>query len=264
MANSRTLVLSTAVTQVPSVCLRNPAQTKSAFLRSATTLGRNLSTSSFQLKKQHFSDVGSSRMLVRASATTSSAGAGNIAKSLEGIQVSDPSGAKVSLTSLWENRKAVIAFARHFGCLLCRKKAALLEARKAEFDAARVALVLIAPGVSEQARIFLENNNFTGEVYADPDYAAYEALGVEKGVFSVINPKSGQRVLQAMSEGFGLDWVLSSYKDTVQSGGWIQGGILVAGPGKANVHYFFKDAEAGDEPNMDEVMSACCAAPAAA
>ncbi|OAE19563.1 hypothetical protein AXG93_960s1180 [Marchantia polymorpha subsp. ruderalis] len=166
---------------------------------------------------------------------------GYLTKSLEGVQVCDPTGARVSLTSLWENRKAVVAFGRHFGCMLCRKRAGLLEARKTEMDAAGVALVLIAPGVPEQAKGFLEHNKFTGEVYADPEYAAYEALDFTKGFLSVVNPKSGQRLIQARLDGYDQDWELSlGYKDTVQKGSWLQGGILVAGPGKDTVHYFFK------------------------
>ncbi|KAL3678716.1 hypothetical protein R1sor_021672 [Riccia sorocarpa] len=263
MANLRILVTSPALTQLPLLCSPSSVQTKSEFLHSATALGPSRCASLFQIKKQHFSNVRFSRTPVRASASTSSSGR-NIARSLEGVQVLDPSGAKVSLTSLWENRKAVIAFTRHFGCNLCRKKAAVLEARKAELDAAGVALVLIAPGVPEQAKGFLQNNKFTGEVYADPDHAAYEALGVEKGFFSVVNPKSLVKLVQSIAEGFQTDWGLSAYKDTVQSGAWLQGGILVAGPGRDTVHYFFKEAEAGDEPNMDELMSACCATPAAA
>ncbi|KAL2645102.1 hypothetical protein R1flu_012689 [Riccia fluitans] len=79
MANLKSLVVSTAVTQAPSVCLRISAETKSAFLCSATALGRNHSTSCFQLKKQHFSHVGSSRMPVRESAVRVHSGAGIVA-----------------------------------------------------------------------------------------------------------------------------------------------------------------------------------------
>ncbi|KAL2645135.1 hypothetical protein R1flu_012722 [Riccia fluitans] len=79
MANLRTLVISTAVMQVPSVCLRISAQTKSAFLYSATALGRNHSTSCFHLKKQHCSYVGSSRLPVRESAVRVHPGVGIVA-----------------------------------------------------------------------------------------------------------------------------------------------------------------------------------------
>ncbi|KAH7424208.1 hypothetical protein KP509_12G095200 [Ceratopteris richardii] len=37
-----------------------------------------------------------------------------------------------------------------------------------------------------------------------------------------------------------------------------QGGVLVAGPGRENIIYLFKDVEAGDEPNMDELVEIAC------
>ncbi|CAM6084128.1 unnamed protein product [Calypogeia fissa] len=200
--------------------------------------------------------------VIRASVSSSSssdlAGTENKLSKLDGIKLYDPSGAQVSLIGLWERRPAVVAFARHFGCILCRKRAALLQSRKAEMDAAEVALVLIAPGSPEQARQFVEQTKFSGEVYADPDHASYEALEFVNGATSVLNPKSGLRLLKAFSEGYHQDWELSLYEDTVKRGGWQQGGILVAGPGANTVRYLFKDAEAGDEPEMEDVISACC------
>lgn len=202
---------------------------------------------------------------VRASSSLESSSSGLAAtedksNSLEGIKVYDPNGAVVLLVSLWESRPAVVAFARHFGCVLCRKRADLLQSRKAEMDAAGVALVLIAPGSPEQARQFVEKTRFSEEVYADPDYASYDALEFVNGAQSVFNLRSGSRILKAFSEGYRQDWGVSFDKDTVQRGGWQQGGILVAGPGINTVRYLFKDAEAGDEPELEDVMSACCSA----
>ncbi|KAH0434113.1 hypothetical protein IEQ34_026887 [Dendrobium chrysotoxum] len=37
-----------------------------------------------------------------------------------------------------------------------------------------------------------------------------------------------------------------------------QGGILVAGPGTSNISYLHKDKEAGDDPNVEDVLQACC------
>ncbi|BBN20110.1 hypothetical protein MPTK1_8g16510 [Marchantia polymorpha subsp. ruderalis] len=265
MVVTGTLVASSAVTQLPSgscSSLRPSPGLRSSSISSASAFARQ-SFRFVRLDTQPSSTAGTPRR-TPVCASVSSPGAaplaeGYLTKSLEGVQVCDPTGARVSLTSLWENRKAVVAFGRHFGCMLCRKRAGLLEARKTEMDAAGVALVLIAPGVPEQAKGFLEHNKFTGEVYADPEYAAYEALDFTKGFLSVVNPKSGQRLIQARLDGYDQDWELSlGYKDTVQKGSWLQGGILVAGPGKDTVHYFFKDAEAGDEPNMEELMAACC------
>lgn len=60
-------------------------------------------------------------------------------------------------------------------------------------------------------------------------------------------------------EGYRQDWKLSFMKDTVERGGWQQGGILVAGPGKDNISYIRKDKEAGDDPPVEEILKACCA-----
>lgn len=37
-----------------------------------------------------------------------------------------------------------------------------------------------------------------------------------------------------------------------------QGGIIVAGPGKSNISYIHKDKEAGDDPDIDDILKACC------
>lgn len=37
-----------------------------------------------------------------------------------------------------------------------------------------------------------------------------------------------------------------------------QGGIIVAGPGISNISYIHKDKEAGDDPNIEEILKACC------
>jgi meiotic recombination protein SPO11 len=39
-----------------------------------------------------------------------------LAKSLQGVEVFDLSGKAVPVVDLWKDRKAIVAFARHFGC----------------------------------------------------------------------------------------------------------------------------------------------------
>ncbi|KAF0903938.1 hypothetical protein E2562_030077 [Oryza meyeriana var. granulata] len=85
-----------------------------------------------------------------------------LAKSLQGVEVVDLSGKAVPIVDLWKDRKAVVAFARHFGCVLCRKRADLLAAKQDAMEAAGVALVLIGPGTVEQAKAFYEQTKFKG------------------------------------------------------------------------------------------------------
>uniref|UniRef100_A0A2P2JG35 Uncharacterized protein n=2 Tax=Rhizophora mucronata TaxID=61149 RepID=A0A2P2JG35_RHIMU len=177
---------------------------------------------------------------------------------LDTVEVFDSNGQAIPISDLWKERKAVVAFARHFGCVLCRKRADYLASKKGMMDASGVALILIAPGSVDQAKAFSEQTKFKGEVYADPNHSSYEALGFVYGVSSTFTPKAGLKIIQSYMEGYRQDWKLSFERDTVAKGGWQQGGIIVAGPGKSNVSYIHKDKEAGDDPNIEDILKACC------
>ncbi|GMH26411.1 hypothetical protein Nepgr_028254 [Nepenthes gracilis] len=204
------------------------------------------------------------RRLITIYATSSFPGIGssavgeNTTDSLDKVRVFDLNGNGIPITDLWKNRKAVVAFARHFGCVLCRKRADYLTTKKEQMDAAGVALVLIGPGSVDQAKAFSQQTKFRGEVYADPSHSSYEALRFSFGVSTTFTPKAGLKIFQSYMEGYRQDWGLSSEKDTVRRGGWQQGGIIVAGPGKSNISYIHKDKEAGDDPPIEEVLEACC------
>ncbi|EFJ33856.1 hypothetical protein SELMODRAFT_439208 [Selaginella moellendorffii] len=98
------------------------------------------------------------------------------------------------------------------------------------------------------------------EVYADPTHASFEAFQFVSGASTIFNPKAAMRVMGAHFEGYRQDWGLSFEKDTVQRERYRrqQGGIGIAGPGKDWLLYIHKDKEAGDEPDIKEVIAACC------
>ncbi|KAM6569166.1 hypothetical protein CsatB_017151 [Cannabis sativa] len=81
---------------------------------------------------------------------------------LDRVEVFDLNGNGIPISDLWKDRKAVIAFARHFGCVFCRKRADYLASKKDIFDANGVALILIGPGNIDQAKAFSEQTNFKG------------------------------------------------------------------------------------------------------
>ncbi|XP_021765855.1 uncharacterized protein LOC110730376 isoform X2 [Chenopodium quinoa] len=127
-----------------------------------------------------------------------------------------------------------------------------------QMDAAGVALILIGPGNIDQAKAFYEQTTFGGEVYADPNHSSYGALNFVSGASTTFTPKAGLKIIQLYMEGYRQDWGLSFQKDTVSRGGWQQGGIIVAGPGKTNISYIHKDKEAGDDPPIEDILKACC------
>ncbi|WOH06048.1 hypothetical protein DCAR_0625471 [Daucus carota subsp. sativus] len=178
--------------------------------------------------------------------------------SLQRVEVFDLNGNSVLISDLWKDRKAVVAFARHFGCVLCRKRADYLAAKKDVMDASGVALVIIGPGSVDQAKTFAQQTGFKGEAYADPAYSSYKALNFVSGVTTTFTPGAGLKIIQLYMEGYRQDWGLSFEKDTRERGGWQQGGIIVAGPGISNISYLHKDKEAGDDPDIEDILKACC------
>ncbi|CAL2267866.1 unnamed protein product [Prunus armeniaca] len=172
--------------------------------------------------------------------TESSLNGEDAASLLETVKVFDLNGNGIPISDLWKDRTAVIAFARHFGCVFCRKRADYLASKKDIMDASGVALVLIGPGSIDQGKAFAEQTKFKGEVYADPSHSSYEALRFVSGVLTTFTPKAGLKIIELYMEGYRQDWKLSFEQDTVARGGWQQGGILVAGPGKSNILYIHK------------------------
>ncbi|KAL6133331.1 hypothetical protein ACLB2K_065568 [Fragaria x ananassa] len=171
---------------------------------------------------------------------SSSSNAEDTASLLDRVKVFDLNGNGIPISDLWKDRTAVIAFARHFGCVFCRKRADYLASKKDIMDKSGVALVLIGPGSIDQAKSFSEQTRFKGEVYADPSHSSYEALRFVSGVTTTFTPKAGLKIIQLYMEGYRQDWKLSFEQDTVSRGGWQQGGIIVAGPGKSNILYIHK------------------------
>ncbi|KAH0468924.1 hypothetical protein IEQ34_002156 [Dendrobium chrysotoxum] len=78
---------------------------------------------------------------VSSSGIASTASDEDITSSLEKVEVYDLMGKAIPIFDLWRDRKAVVAFARHFGiliiffgmlfsCVLCRKRADILASKK--------------------------------------------------------------------------------------------------------------------------------------
>ncbi|KAF9597906.1 hypothetical protein IFM89_022267 [Coptis chinensis] len=86
---------------------------------------------------------------------------------LNKVNVFDLNGNATVISDLWKDRKALVAFARHFGCVLCRKRADYLASVKDKMDAAGVTLILIGPGSIDQAKAFAEQTKFKGGIIAD-------------------------------------------------------------------------------------------------
>ncbi|XP_044375586.1 DNA topoisomerase 6 subunit A3 isoform X2 [Aegilops tauschii subsp. strangulata] len=219
--------------------LFTPAATSPSLCRANCRSG-SLTNQQQRLRHLHPAAAATKPGAIGSAAEAAAAPAEGLVRSLQGVEVFDLSGKAVRVADLWKDRKAVVAFARHFGCVLCRKRADLLAAKQEAMEAAGVSLVLIGPGTVEQAKAFSDQTKFKGEVYADPDYSSYKALEFANGLFSTFTPSAGLKIIQLYREGYRQDWELSFEKNTRTKGGWYQGGLLVAGPGIDNISYIHK------------------------
>lgn len=107
---------------------------------------------------------------------------------LDGIRVlRSTDGTAVPLRETWSadrNEKALLVLARSFGCPFCQATArelardVLPQLQKSSANPPR--LVFVGIGTSERARDFAQRTGLPLDVlYADPDNAAYDALGLE-------------------------------------------------------------------------------------
>ncbi|KAG7964612.1 hypothetical protein I3843_09G179100 [Carya illinoinensis] len=124
---------------------------------------------------------------------------------LDTVKVFDLNGNALLISDLWKDRKAVMAFARHSGCVFCRKQANYLATKKDILYASGVALVVIEPGSIDRARAFTKQTKFKGEVYADPTQSLYEALQFVSEVSTTFTPKASLKIIQLYMEGYQQD-----------------------------------------------------------
>ncbi|KAL4384805.1 hypothetical protein GQ457_15G029020 [Hibiscus cannabinus] len=66
------------------------------------------------------------------STVSGSTGNEDIVDLLDMIKVVDLNGNEIPIFDLWKDRK-VVAFARHFGCVFCRKRADYLASKKVNY-----------------------------------------------------------------------------------------------------------------------------------
>eukprot|EP00244_Chara_vulgaris_P003984 TRINITY_DN1767_c2_g1_i1.p1 TRINITY_DN1767_c2_g1~~TRINITY_DN1767_c2_g1_i1.p1 ORF type:complete len:312 (+),score=42.25 TRINITY_DN1767_c2_g1_i1:291-1226(+) len=220
--------------------------------------GRDAKQGRIQFAKGEMGEKGRTTGKLRTAVTDRTAEQGlGLDLVLDGLTVLNLQGKEIPFVDLWRERCIVIGFARHFGCLLCKKRADQLIQRKAEIEAAGASVVLIGPGTIDQANAFSKQAKFSGEIYADPSGQVFQALGFLSGPETIFTAKALAQLITARLEGYTQDWQTSLQEETVRKGGWQQGGVLVAGPGVNRLLYLEKDMDAGHEPDLDAAVEAC-------
>lgn len=105
----------------------------------------------------------------------------NVGKDLATSTALDDNGAKVSLGSLWADRKAVVVMIRYFDSASCRKLVAAMRDAQAEVEKRGARLMVIGATQPDAMREFRESVGYRGPLVVDPSLDAFRAAGMVAG-----------------------------------------------------------------------------------
>lgn len=118
---------------------------------------------------------------------------------------------------------------------------------RGEIESEGARLLFIGSGSPRQAADFATAQCPGVPIYSDPSTATYRALGATRGVASTLGPGSVPAGLRAARRGF--------RQGAVKGDPWVQGAVLVIGPGE-RVGYRFLSRHSGDHPPTADVLAA--------
>lgn len=171
----------------------------------------------------------------------------SVAEDLKDVDVLDAKGKPVALGYLWMDHTVVLAFVRHFGCILCREQVHELNAALASIRRCGAELVIVGCGRPEHVADFCESQKISAPVFVDPEQKAYRAAGLVRSVWSSIKPKAWLNSWRAYRNG--------ARQGPTQGDIYQQGGIFVIRPGNITC-YSYVSREAGDHPPVSDVLAA--------
>jgi NAD(P)-dependent dehydrogenase (short-subunit alcohol dehydrogenase family) len=108
-------------------------------------------------------------------------------------------------------------------------------------------LVIVGNGSADFARTFREDFGLEGPLLVDPELRAYRAAGLRRGRVELLSPRLAGNALRALRSG--------ARQSGVQGDPWQLGGVFVIRPGGELV-YRHASREAGDHPDVDEILAA--------
>ncbi len=165
--------------------------------------------------------------------------------SLGTLTIWSADGQQEFLSSVWTHRTAVVLFVRHFGCLFCRQQVAEMQPIEARLLDLGADLVVVGHGTVEEARAFRDEMGLRCRVFTDPSREVFCALGLPRGVGTLLRPSVAVRAVMALGQGF---------RQTATAGDALQqGGVVVFERGGRQLFRFVSRA-AGEHPAPQEIL----------
>jgi peroxiredoxin len=164
----------------------------------------------------------------------------------------DLDGSSLELSSVWADRPVLILLWRHLGCGCGMERARRLKDEMADYEAAGLDVVIIAPGEPERVAAYAEKYSVGARMLADVDYRVHKAFGL--GHWSV------EQVLYdapdeycSLSEESGIEFQADRRAQgrPLVDDPWMQSGeFLVDGDGRIRVAYAYNYCEDYPDPRI--------------
>lgn len=152
-----------------------------------------------------------------------------------------------------QNKAVLLGWLRHYGCTLCKKQTAdwaKLAPRLQQCG--DVTLALIGNGSVDQAKDFVNEMGWKGDIFTDPSRRTYAALQFAAGVGVTFNLQALGKTIKSVWEGN------SQTLSRIPTDAFQQGGAILVDP-KGMITLFHRDAFAGDHVDIDELYETTCA-----
>ena len=171
------------------------------------------------------------------------------AQVLADVSLRDSTGETRRLGDYWAEQPTVVVFLRHFGCLLCRENAALLNERYDDIKASGSEVIAIGTGSRRYAEAFVADEHVQFPVLVDDDAEAARAASVRSVNFFklIFSRDSRPGFKRAKAAGHKIH---KAGKRVTQLGA-----TFVVEPGD-KVTYEHYDEHSADHAPLDDVLAA--------
>ncbi|XP_066224426.1 peroxiredoxin-like 2C isoform X1 [Saccopteryx leptura] len=178
-----------------------------------------------------------------------------LAAAVAELPVLDASGRRVPFGALFQERRAIVVFVRHFLCYTCKEYVEdLAKIPKIFLQEASVTLIVIGQSSYHHIEPFCKLTGYCHEIYVDPEREIYKRLGMKRGEEITSAGQSPHIKSNIVSGSFRSLWravtgpLFDFQGDPVQ-----QGGTLILGPGHY-IHFIHRDRNRLDHKPINSIL----------
>lgn len=164
------------------------------------------------------------------------------------ITVLDISGERVELRDYWRNGPTLVSFLRHFGCMHCRYRLAVLEENREQLNRAGLQLLAIGLGQPKHAERYCGKLAPHVTCFSDTVNDGYYAWGLRQGTMAELAAQ-GMNVLKASAK-----VLLAGHMQGAATGdiNMLPGTFIIDRDGVVQYAYYSKYA--GDDPSIETLL----------